>query len=360
MGGVRIGVLMAAGPLMRLVVPPVIGLLSDRGRGPHFWGKAAAWGGVAGLSLVAADERALLAGVLIYFAFSAPAIPLLDASALQHLQGNVKGRYGRIRLWGSVGFALASLGLGVLFPDLPPQVVATSLLGSCLLFALFLSAAGGQAAAPEAPRWEALPRLLKGAALWLLLLTVFLNRVASAPFSVFYTIFIRELGYGGELAAWTWGIGVAAEVLAMLAVDKIIDRIGAGKILAAGVLMESLRWLSYSWVRSDTWLLLLAPLHGTAFALLYVASVRAAADVVPVRWRALGQGLIAAAAGCGQAAGFVAAGYLRESAGSAVMFLSGGVVGLLAFGTALLFGLLAGGQRRADGRGDEEVVGHMR
>lgn len=139
----------------------------------------------------------------------------------------------------------------------------------------------------------------------------------------------------------------------MLAVDKIIDRLGADKVLTVGVLMESLRWLAYSWVRSDGSLLLLAPLHGTAFALLYVASVRAAAEVVPGRWRALGQGLIAAAAGCGQTVGFVAAGYLHESAGSAVMFLSGGVVGLFAFGNALLFGLLIGDRRRVNRRGGQ-------
>jgi MFS transporter, PPP family, 3-phenylpropionic acid transporter len=343
--GVRIGTLLAVGPLMRVLVPPVVGLLSDRYRGPHFWGKAAGWGAVAGLCLTAADERALVAGVVVYFIFSAPAISLLDASALQHLKGNVRASFGRIRLWGSVGFALASFGLGLLYPDLPPHVVLFGLFGSYVLFAGFLSGVRGEAESPGGLSWEGLPQLLKGGVLWLLLVTVFLNRIASAPFNVFYTLFVGELGHGGELVAWSWGIGVAAEVLAMLVVDRFIDRLGVDRVLAGGVLLEALRWLAYVWVQSEAALLLLTPLHGTAFAFLYVASVRAAAAVVPERLRALGQGLIAAAAGCGQTVGFVGAGYLHETVGSRGMFFFGGAVGMSAFAIALLFGRLINRRR---------------
>jgi hypothetical protein len=38
------------------------------------------------------------------------------------------------------------------------------------------------------------------------------------------------------------------------------------------------------------------------------------------------------------------------------MFLAGGIVGLLAFGSALLFGLLAGSRREVGTRGEQEAV----
>ena len=222
------------GPLMRLIVPPFIASCRPQQRSTLLRARRQVGRGWLASRLIAADNGRSSPGDLIYFTFTAPAISLLDSSALQHLEGKVNGRYGRIRLWGSVGFALASLGLGLLYPDLPPHAVASSLLGSYLLFAIFLSRVRGQATPLGGPPWAALPQILKGGALWLLLLTVFLNRVASAPFNVFYTIFVGELGHGGELVAWTWGIGVAPEVLAMLAVDKIIDRLGADKVLTVG------------------------------------------------------------------------------------------------------------------------------
>src|SRR5215213_5123742 len=96
-----VGWLVALAPLARIVIPPLAGLVADRHRGPRFWGAVAAWGGVAGLSLIAAgpDRLLLLAGTLVFSVFTAPTIPLLDATAVR--AGAL--RFGSIRLWGSFG-----------------------------------------------------------------------------------------------------------------------------------------------------------------------------------------------------------------------------------------------------------------
>lgn len=326
--GAAIGWMLALAPLMRFVAPPVFGALADRVRGPRFWSMCAAWGSVAGMALVAVGPGpALAVGLLLYFLAAAPAIPLLDATAL-HLLDYRRARFGRMRTWGSAGFAAASLGLGLAFPEMPAGVVIMSLVAAHFAFALYVSLWRLEQAPPARPPLRDIPALLADRRLLLVLLVLVLNRVASGPFNGFYTIFVKEAGHGGEVVAWTWGIAVAVEVFVMLAVDRAIDRYGAFPVLAFGGLLEAARWFAYAARTDAAALLLLAPLHGIAFATTYVAMVRGVADMVPRRHRSTGQGVAAAATALGQGLGFVGAGYLYDAAGASAMFAVAGVVGL--------------------------------
>ncbi len=336
--GSLIGLLLAAGPLLRAVMPPVWGYAADRWRGPRFWTVLAAWAAVGGLGvLMATESRAgLFAGGLLYYAAIAPLIPLLDAATLSHLS-TYSGRYGRIRLWGSVGFIVTSFALGTLFPSLPTAAIAGGLLAGHVLFAIYMTAAAGpQGSLAGAPAPREVGALLRTAPVLILLVALFFNRMAGAPFNGFYTLFVQDLGYSGRIVAWTWGIAVTIEVLVMYGVDRFIERIGTRRVLAAGFLLETLRWFAYATQPGAAMLLVLAPLHGIAFALLYVASVRQIAALVPDRLRATGQGLAAMATGFGQMTGMLVAGYAYDHWGNSTMFLIGGTVGVLATVAAVL------------------------
>lgn len=332
-----VGWLVALAPLTRVFVPPLVGLVADRHRGPRFWGAVCAWGGVAGLLLTASAPGlpALLAGTFLFAAFTAPTIPLLDAAAV----GGGARRFGSIRLWGSLGYLLTSFGLGYFFPSIPGPAVLAALLGAHALFAAYLSLpAVEEGPAVARVGWGDARLLARDPRVLLLLSTLFLNRVASAPFNGFYTLFVQDAGLSGRVVALTWGIAITTEVVTMSVVDRALGRFGTPAVLAAGVGLEAARWLAYSAVRSEAILLSLAPLHGFAFALLYVAGVRCVAEIVPAGLRSLGQGVSATAAGLGQAIGIVAAGYLYEGAGPPLMFAAGGAAGGLALVTALLLG----------------------
>ncbi|MBA3440905.1 MAG: MFS transporter [Pyrinomonadaceae bacterium] len=246
---------------------------------------------------------------------------------------------------------VTSCGLGLLYPQMPGHIIAVSIIATHMLFAVFISASPmGEATPARGLDWRHIPSLLRSTKVWLLLSTLFLNRVASAPFYGFYTIFVQENGLSGEVVAWTWGLAVTTEIIMMLVVDRFIDRIGTTRMLAFGVCLEAARWFVYAIVQSKTALLLLAPWHGLAFTALYVASVRELAELIPARLRSLGQGLGAAANGLGQVVGLVIAGYAHQIIGNRGMFLIGGCVGLLACANALLLSYLV--HRRHDtGRG---------
>jgi PPP family 3-phenylpropionic acid transporter len=336
-GAVEIGGLLALGPLMRTGVPPLLGILADRSRGPGFWGTMAAWGAVAGLALVwlGADARlVMILGLATFFLCTAPALPLLDVQVMRHIE-RTRSKFGRIRLWGSAGYVLASMSFGLAFTDTPAHLIAIALVASYTAFALFLSLSRMEDVPPSRPDWSELPAMLRSPGIVTLLAALFLNRVASAPFNGYYSIFVRESGLDGRVVALTWGIAVVTEIVAMVFVDRWIDRFGYVRVLVFGVLLEAARWFAFSQLQSEPALLLLAPTHGIAFAALLISSIRGIAAIVPERFRSLGQGLVAAAAGLGQVVGYAGMGFVHDAAGNAGMFFVAGVVGLAATATAL-------------------------
>lgn len=344
----QVGWLVSLVPLMRVVVPPLVGLLADRRRGPRFWASVCAWGGVGALCLMAGPGyMMLLAGMIFFSAFTAPTIPLLDASAVR---GGAQS-FGSIRLWGSLGYLLTSFGLGYFFPAMPGATVLLALVAAHALFAAYVSLPAGGEAQPARVEWGEASLLLRDARVWLLLSTLFLNRVASAPFNGFYTLFVQDLGLSGRVVALTWGVAIATEVAAMFLVDRALGKFGAPAVLAAGAGLEAVRWLAYSYVRSEAGLLAFAPLHGLGFALLYVAGVRCMAEIVPAGVRSLGQGVGTTAAGMGQTIGIVAAGYMYQGAGASATFAAGAAAGALTVLSALLLGRAAAATADGERRG---------
>lgn len=321
---------------MRTLMPPLWGMVADRVRGPRFWGLLAAWGSVVGLAALhgARGEATMLAASLLYYAFTAPMMPLLDASALAHL-AEARGAFGQIRLWGSLGFIVTSFGFGQWVPALPGESIIVALWVAHLVYAIVVTTWPVQEASIAKATWKGWGHLFRLPGFGWLLVALFLNRLAAAPYNGFYTLFVQGMGLGGDVVAWTWGVGVTVEVFVMMVVDRWIDRVGSSRMLAAGLLLEALRWFAYAAIATRAALLFIAPLHGFAFTLLYVASVRRVGEIVPPAWRATGQGFAAAATGLGQMAGFVMAGWLYETAGYSQMFFWGGVTGLVAVGVAL-------------------------
>jgi MFS family permease len=108
--------------------------------------------GFAGF-LVSDAYAALFASMAFLAFFWSAALPLVETLTFAHLEGQA-GRYGNIRVWGSVGFILAVLGLGYLLDDLPIRAVlwvTLATLGGILACALVIPEARRPAPPPHRP-----------------------------------------------------------------------------------------------------------------------------------------------------------------------------------------------------------------
>src|ERR1043165_2592306 len=149
--------------------------------------------GVAGMAWLMAALALLSAG----------AVPLVEAITLGSLAGQA-GRYGPIRVWGSVGVIVATLGGGIGLDYLPPATLPPLLVALSLISFVVALALPPRARRAHAGRGAAF--LPAGAAL--LLACGFFMSAAHGTLYTFLTLHLERAGHSGTVigALWTFGV----------------------------------------------------------------------------------------------------------------------------------------------------------
>ena len=304
---------------VRIFAPALWGWVADRTGAQRtivIFGCAA---NVACFLLVPIAPGALAIALLVGGAslVSAAALPLVEAITLGTLAGHA-GRYGPIRVWGSIGFVVAVLGGGAWLD----RHAATTLAPALVLFG-----ASSVAAAASLPRIRV--QLPERAVAWtvprearFLLACGFCMAVAHGTLYAFLTLHLQRAGYSGTLIGVLWSLGVLAEILVFLALPAIFRRARLSAILAGSCALAVLRFLLIGWAAEWTWVLVAAQLmHAATFGAFHAASVAAVHRLFPARAHARGQTLFSSIAyGAGGAAGALSAGWTWELAGPGAAF----------------------------------------
>lgn len=272
-----IGMLMAAGPVMRLAAPAFWGWLSDRSgrRVPIIRFSAALTSLAFVVFFFVGGFWAVLVGIGLTFFFWTAAHPLVEALTLDHLHGRTE-EYGRIRLWGSVGFVVTVLGVGALLDvqSLDSLLwVCLGLLLGVLASALSLSEAGERPAERPAPPLRL--GLRRGEVVALLAACFFMS-AAHGPLYVFFSIHLVDHGYGKTVVGALWSLGVIAEIGVFIWMPRLMRRYSLRAILLASFALAVLRFLLIGWqVESVTLLLAAQIMHGATFGAYHAAAVAA-------------------------------------------------------------------------------------
>ena len=192
--------------------------------------------------LLGADFWWLALVMLLFSFFWHASLPLLEVLVMQHT-GARPGAYGRVRLWGSLGFIAAVLALGPVIdargPRLVPLVLLVLMLG-IWLFSLTLpeSEARGRVEHPTP-----FIRLILRPEIFAFLLACFLMQVSHGPYYTFYTIYLEGHGYSKALIGLLWALAVLCEIGVFLAMARILRHIGLREVLLASFLFAAARWL---------------------------------------------------------------------------------------------------------------------
>jgi PPP family 3-phenylpropionic acid transporter len=307
-------------PLMSLLAPPLVGLWADARRA-RAWllsgGSLLTW--LAFCGFFRAETRPALYATTALFAFCrAPLTSLADATALDHVR-RAGGSYGRLRLWGSLGFLVAALGAGALLQasGLTWLIAAASLsLLACAGCAFALPAPPPQPHNEVVGAWL---HLLGRGDWWLFFAAVMFAQMANAAFDSSFSLHLSRLGFGGRFIGLAWATGVAAEIAMMAASPWIVARVGAARLFALAVATSALRWALVSRATTGAEILCLQPLHGITFGLFWVAAVTLVRDRGQLAPTAA-QGLLSSALGAGSLVGMNASGALLERGGGRVLY----------------------------------------
>lgn len=330
---IEIGVLMSLLQVMRILAPNVWGHLADRsGRRVAIVQTAALACLIAYLGVFVDQSFWWLFAVmsLISFFWSAP-LPLVEATTLTHL-GERSDHYGRIRLWGSIGFILVVLGLGAALDHYPTGIVPWVVLA--LLIGIWFSSRLIPEAmlSPTEPGHTPMGQVLRRPAVWALLIAALLMVAAHGPYYTFFTIHLVEAGYSKTFAGWMWALGVICEIGVFLLLPRLLNQVRVETVLLLTLIAACLRFLLLAWWVEVVPLLLFAQaLHALTFGAYHAAAMALVHRHFRGRVQARGQALYNSLAyGVGGTFGSLYAGAAWDALGASWTFSLGALCALLA------------------------------
>ncbi len=335
-----ISVLMALMQVMRVLAPSLWMWLAERTGQRVRIVQASALMSLAGFSVFffTTGFGGMFTGMALMAFFWSAALPLVESITFSHLGGRGHD-YGRIRLWGSVGFVGAVLGLGYLLDFFPVRAV---LWGVALILAgIFVCALS----VPEAPQPFAgrqggsLGGALRRPEVRALLGGCFLMSAAHGAYYIFFSILLVEHGYSKGTTGILWASGVVAEILVFLLMPRLMRRFSLRAILLAAMACAVLRFAATGWGVGSLVVLAVAQLlHGMTFGAWHAAAIAAVNQWFPGKLQGKGQALYGSLSfGAGGMLGGLVSGYAWDGIGAAWTFTLGA-----GFALAGLLCLLAG------------------
>jgi len=299
----EIAVLLAAPLFTRILFTPVISFAADRVGGRRTILIALAWGSLLSFLLLWAASgfwQMLLASVVLAVNWTT-IMPLIETVAVTGIRTGALD-YGRVRLWGSLSFIVASLGSGLIIGKIGPEVVLPLLVAATALMVV-----GAHLLPREfGERRPSAPAVLRGlkladafnlvrAPLFLLfLLAASLIQASHALYYSFGTLNWRAQGIPDGAIGMLWSVGVVAEVALFAVSGRVIAYCGTARLLMLAGLAATVRWGVMA-IDPPLWATaLLQTLHAMSFGAAHLAAIHFLTHAVPEDRAATAQGLYAA------------------------------------------------------------------
>ncbi len=341
----QLGTLAAVPPLLNLVSPPVWGAVADafgdRRRTLAMLLVLAA--GSFPWLMYTRDFGATLAVLTVFSMFAAAPEAIADAIALENVERR-GGDYGRLRLWGSLGFALPLVVFGLVLRRAAGGA-AESLYVIFIGYAIFrLASAGWVGMLPESRGGGEGGLDLRGARAFAsgrflaLAGCAVVAAAAMAAYYLYFMIYLDEVGIADNLKGYFWVIAVGAETGMMLAIGWLMGRIGLKWTFVLSLLGCAGRLFAFSFALGPAGIAAVQCLHALTFTAFTVSSITFVNRLTPPELRASGQSLwMALTMGLGSAVGAKVAGVTAGALGLMGMFRVFAVAAAVAvMGAALL------------------------
>ncbi|MFJ5447172.1 MFS transporter [Methylobacillus methanolivorans] len=275
----------------------------------------------------------LFAIMLTLSFFWSASLPLIEAVTLGHL-GDRLDRYGHIRLWGSIGFVVAVIGLGYAVQYLGMMAllwVILFLLATVWVLSWRLSdpLVNLQHHDSDSSWWA----ILRRREVIALMAACFAMSAAHGVYYTFYSIYLVDHGYSKGIVGWLWGLGVICEIMVFLYMPKLTLRFGLRQIMLASLFLAFVRFFVIGWAVDVWWLIVLAQtLHAATFGSYHAAAVALTHRYFKGKHQSKGQGLYTSISyGVGGTLGAVISGFAWESIGPSWTFTVSALCAMLGF-----------------------------
>lgn len=298
----QIGLLLSAGMLLRVIVPPITGIIADARNdrrsvmivliGLTFLGYLA-------LNWAMTPLQIFVCAVLANVTGSA-ASPLFD-SVSTRLAERFGFDYGHVKRWNSITFAVVNLlsglaverwGLVVLAPWLTVSLALT-LAALWLLPSTPRRHKTGQLGIRLRATFAEARELIGSAAFLLFLIAASFDQASHAFYYGYGGLHWRALGYSGALIGAIWPLGVVAEAMLFSVSLQLFRAVGPTRLLLLGGIGCVVRWGILAFDPPLALVIFAQLLHGASYALAHLGAMYFILKAVPPRLSATAQSLYA-------------------------------------------------------------------
>ncbi len=205
---------------------------------------------------------------LLYGASMGIILPFIDTIALKVI---TKEHYGKVRLWGSIGFMGIALWLGSMIQSSSQTLLYIFILAT--LTSVFGYIAGEYDNNSIIDSSTTDNKSLSLSKYWAFWLSALLMQVSFGGFYNFFTIYETAHGISLQMTTWLWSFGVLCEI-AMLYFQSPLLKGNLLRLIEIATFAAVIRWLIL-WLYPDslTMAFVAQSLHALNFALYYIASI---------------------------------------------------------------------------------------
>lgn len=250
-------------------------------------------------------------------------LPYAEVMALSFIS---KERYGRVRLFGSIGFIVVALVLVKFMKT--PQTALTYLFCVSVLSGVF----GYFLAKHESIEKEEHHSQEGGINIfehWSLWVGLTLMQVSFGPFYNFFTIYETDHGMSMDMTIYLWSFGVIMEIMMLFFQGRLLQK-NALTILQIATFATVIRWfLLFLYPKTLAVSFFTQSIHALSFALFHSAAISHLFSLYKKRKLAQ-QFFLGVTYGLGGFLGAVYSGYVYEYFGS-YLFLSAALIAFAAF-----------------------------
>jgi MFS transporter, PPP family, 3-phenylpropionic acid transporter len=300
----QIALIYAAPVFVRAIFTPVMTFMADRSGRPVTMLKRLAWASLLAALMLpfTGGFPTIFAAILVFTLFWMSVIPLTDTVALAGARAG-RADYGRMRLWGSLGYVAMTLAGGALLELWGPQAALWLFLGAAAGVTLTVyglprdphQGPAGNAAGPalQPPRPAELAQLAGTPKLWLFLAATSTIQSAHAVYYIFGTLHWTSIGISPAAIGLLWAVSVIGEIVLFAYAGAVSRRIGPAQLICLAGATAVVRWLFTAYDPPLPLLVLLQSLHGLTFGAAHLGAMQFLDRALPRRLAASGQGLYA-------------------------------------------------------------------
>ncbi|RCW66425.1 MFS transporter [Saliterribacillus persicus] len=320
---VEIGMIMGIAPMVSIIAQPFVGYLSDK------------YKTIKGIliilyfAVIATTFTIFFSGefIVVFISFIAfhfalsPSTPLIDSMVIKSLGEKRQNQYGKIRLWGSIGFAITAVISGPVLSFIGIDkiyILFWILMLGTIILTIFLKDKN-QSSTPVS--LQGVKQILKNKNFMYFLFLCFLVMIPHRMNDTMIVLHLEELGGTELLIGLAWALAAFSEVPVFYYLSQRIMHYNHLFLLGLIAIFYTIRWLLYGLIDSPEIITALQLTQGITFGLFWLVALQTAVSFVPNHLRSTGQALLTSVCfGLGGAVGGTVGGSIFTSLGSENMY----------------------------------------